>query len=223
MMRLAVQTSTKALLLIALAASGYLLAQSRTSGETAGQFDYYVLSLSWAPEFCAQAGAASSNPGECATPKGFVVHGLWPEVNSGKSPESCGPARPVSRGLVNELLKYMPSASLIQHEWATHGTCSGLTSNEYFTKALLAHAAIQIPVQIASLGQTETETVTKIQDQFAGSNPVFPKDGLRVICKGGAFTELRACFDKDIKGRACAASAGQCNSPSVTIRPAHPQ
>ena len=222
-MRLAVRTSTKALLLIAFAASGYLLAQLRSSGGTPGQFDYYVLSLSWAPEFCAQPGAARSNPGECGAPKGFVVHGLWPEVISGKSPESCGPARPISRGFVNELLKYMPSASLIQHEWATHGTCSGLDTNEYFTKLLLARAAIQVPVQIASLGEPETETVAKLEEQFAGSNPGFPKDGLRVICKGGAFTEVRACFDKDIKGRACTASAGRCNSPSVTIRPAHPQ
>src|SRR6185312_2367118 len=91
----------------------------------AATFDYYVLALSWAPEFCAQPGRAASNPKECESGKGinFVVHGLWPEMASGKSPESCAPARPVPKAVVNSLLRYMPSAGLIQHEWASHGTC----------------------------------------------------------------------------------------------------
>src|SRR5579863_6208189 len=91
-------------------------------------FDYYVLSLSWAPAFCAPSGAASANPEECAPGRGigFIVHGLWPEAAAGRSPESCGTAKPVPKSVVDFVLRDMLSPGLIQHEWATHGVCSGL-------------------------------------------------------------------------------------------------
>lgn len=151
----------------------------------------------------------------------FAVHGLWPEANVGKSPETCGPATKVPKGLVNQLLPYMPSASLIQHEWATHGTCTGLTVDDFFTKVLLARAAVQVPVQISSIAAVETESPTEIETEFAGANPGFPKGAFRTACRSGALTEVRACFDKNIKGLACTASAGECASPTVTIGPPH--
>jgi ribonuclease T2 len=194
--------------------------RTRAAGSP-GSFDYYVLSLSWAPEFCAQPGEAATNPGECTTGRHleFVVHGLWPEANAGKSPESCGPATKVSKGLVNQLLQIMPSPGLIQHEWATHGTCTGLSQDDYFTKVMLARAAVQVPVQMAEIGTTATESPTQIEKQFAGSNPAFPDGAIHTACRGNAFTEVRVCFDKSLEARACSASAGECTSPTVTIRP----
>lgn len=53
-----------------------------------GAFDYYVLALSWSPEFC------HSHPTkpECVSGKfGFVVHGLWPQYANGY-PENCSTA-----------------------------------------------------------------------------------------------------------------------------------
>jgi ribonuclease T2 len=188
---------------------------------TPGQFDYYVFSLSWSPEFCAQPGQASSNPQECASPKGFVVHGLWPEANRGPNPESCAAATTVPRSLVNELLPYMPGASLIQHEWATHGTCSGLSQNDYFTKMMLARAAIQIPVQISSITESTAESPAQIEAQFAEANQSFPKGAFRTACSARALTEVRGCFDKNLKPMACTASTGECSSSAVTIVPPH--
>ena len=212
--------------LVTVALSATILAQFRrseakSSASARGPFEYYVLSLSWAPEFCAQPGEAAANPRECAPGRGMrlAVHGLWPEVAQGKSPEACGPAKSVPKGLVNDLLPYMPSPGLIQHEWATHGTCTGLTADEYFTKVLLARAAVQIPVQISTIATTETESPSQIEEQFAGANPSFPKGAFRVSCKGGAFLEMRTCFDKELRARACTASVGECTSPTVTIRP----
>ncbi len=186
-----------------------------------GQFDYYVLSLSWAPEFCAQPGEAGANPRECASGQrtGFVVHGLWPEASQGASPESCGPPKTVSKGLVNELLPYIPSPGLIQHEWAFHGTCTGLSQDTYFTKVLQARSAVQLPVQITSITGPETETPNQIETQFEGSNPAFPHGAFHTACRASAFTEIRACFDKGLKGRPCTASAGECTSAMLTIRP----
>jgi ribonuclease T2 len=200
------------LLLAGLCVTSLLVAQ------TAAPFDYYLLSLSWAPEFCAQPGEAAANPLECGQGKGFVVHGLWPEANQGKSPESCGAAKTVPKSLVNDMLKYIPSASLIQHEWATHGTCTGLSQGDYFTKVMVARAAVQIPVQISSLGQSTTESPAEIEAQFAAANPSFPQGAVRTACSGADLTEVRVCFDKNLKALACTASAGECASAGVTIR-----
>ena len=40
-------------------------------------FDYYLLNLSWSPEFC----HSHPNATECAQRAGFVLHGLWPQNN----------------------------------------------------------------------------------------------------------------------------------------------
>jgi ribonuclease T2 len=191
-----------------------LLAQS-------ANFDYYVLSLSWAPDFCAQPGEASSDPQECAPGKkmGFVVHGLWPEVNSGHSPENCGKATKVSKGIINQMLPYMPSASLIQHEWATHGTCSGLSQSAFFNEVLSARSAVQIPVQFTSLEETISESPEQIEGQFASANTSFPAGAFRTACKSGALAEVRVCFDKNLKPQACTASPGECTTSNIQIRP----
>ncbi len=111
-------------LLTVTALTGALAAQLRPA-----PFDYYVLSLSWAPAFCAQPNAAARNPEECAAGRhiGFIVHGLWPENIAGRGPESCGTAKPVPKAVVKLVLPAMYSPSLVQHEWATHGICTGLT------------------------------------------------------------------------------------------------
>jgi ribonuclease T2 len=203
----------KLLLLVAgLCMASLLVAQN------AAPFDYYILSLSWAPEFCAQPDQAAANPLECGPGKGFVVHGLWPEADRGRSPESCGPSKSVPRGIVNEILRSMPSPALIQHEWATHGTCTGLSQGDYFTKVMLARAAVQIPVQISSLGQGTMENPGELEAQFAATNPQFPSGAVRIACREGELTEVRICFDKNLKARACTASAGECTSLKINIR-----
>jgi ribonuclease T2 len=184
-------------------------------------FDYYVLSLSWAPAFCASPGEASANPKEC-TPglrTGFIVHGLWPEVAAGKSPESCGNAKPVPKAVVNFVLKDMPSPSLIQHEWATHGVCTGLNPFDYFSAIVQARAAVQIPVQITSIEAPIRESPGQIEAQFAAANPSFPKDAFRTSCPRGEFEEERICFDKNLKPRPCAGIIKTCGIPAVVIRP----
>ena len=53
-----------------------------------GEFDFYVLSLSWSPSFC-EAAAERGNTGrsqqaQCGErPFSFVVHGLWPQYERG--------------------------------------------------------------------------------------------------------------------------------------------
>jgi ribonuclease T2 len=184
-------------------------------------FDYYVLSLSWAPGFCAQPGAAAGNPRECAPGGrvGFIVHGLWPEAVAGKGPESCGTARRVPNPVVNFVLRDMLTDGLVQHEWATHGVCTGLNPFDYFSSIVQARAAVQIPVQITSLQDQIRESPGQIETQFAAANPSFPRAAFRTFCPRGAFQEERICFDKNLKPRECTASVGECASPAIVISP----
>ena len=75
----------------------YARAQSATSGPPraaalprpvaeGSQYDYYILNLSWSPEFC----FTHPDNEQCPSHPGFVVHGLWPERNDGSYPEHCG-------------------------------------------------------------------------------------------------------------------------------------
>jgi ribonuclease T2 len=207
---------------IALMLATALSAQfTRSSAAAPATFDYYVLSLSWAPAFCARPGEASRNSVECASGRGlgFVVHGLWPQTMAGRYIESCGGAGRVSKAVVNFALQYMPSPGLIQHEWTVHGSCTGLTPFDYFRSIVQARSSVQIPVQLVSLTGEVRESPSQIEAQFSAANPSFPTTAFRTSCPRGEFEEERVCFDKVMKPQACTTSVGACALKAVTIRP----
>lgn len=49
-------------------------------GENLGQLDYYVMALSWSPNWCALEGDRKGSD-QCDTrhDHGFILHGLWPQ------------------------------------------------------------------------------------------------------------------------------------------------
>ena len=51
-------------------------------GEKAGEFDYYVLSLSWSPNWCQLEGNARQSE-QCEEDHGWILHGLWPQFHRG--------------------------------------------------------------------------------------------------------------------------------------------
>ena len=53
-------------------------------GSAPGDFDFYVLALSWSSGFCELGGAEKARK-QCAPGAGlgFVVHGLWPQFDRG--------------------------------------------------------------------------------------------------------------------------------------------
>ena len=76
---------------------------------------------------------------------GFVVHGLWPQLDDGGHPSQCAPARPVAQDIVQRTLALIPGEGLIQHEWRDHGTCSGLSTAAYFDTVRRAYETVVIP------------------------------------------------------------------------------
>lgn len=194
--------------------------RKRAMAGTAGEFDYYLMSLSWSPEFCAGPNGARDDQ-QCGGQRrfGFVVHGLWPQYESG-FPQACGPSSPVPQSLITAMLPLMPSPHLIQHEWDNHGTCSGLDVNAYFQQIQKAFASIRIPDRFKSPAQQIEIAPADITAAFVQSNPGFPPGGFRVQCSGQYLSEVRACLTKELKGRACSADVRDtCRSGSVIMRP----
>jgi ribonuclease T2 len=193
----------------------------RRSVRNAGPFSYYMLVLSYAPDFCAEPGG-NKDFRECGLGRhvGFVVHGLWPQSDTGRGPENCGPARPVSQDIVSAMLSYIPTPSLIQHEWTAHGTCSGLDAASYFALVRKARDSVKIPDQLNQPSRQIQFSPADIRSKIAAANASFNPDSFRVSCyRDNNLQEVRVCFDKDLSPRTCTASAGQCIASTVTLQP----
>jgi ribonuclease T2 len=209
-------------LLVLILIAGLLSAQRRSKSEaTPGDFSYYMLVLSYAPNFCAEP-QGQKDPRECGSGRhiGFVVHGLWPQGEDTRGPERCGHGRPVSQSIVQMTLSYIPTPSLIQHEWTSHGTCSGLSSADYFAALRKARDAVKIPAELDQPGQQIQLSPADIEGKLVAANPSYPQEAFRTSCyRDNALEEIRVCLDKNLSPRACGRSAGECRVGSVTMLP----
>lgn len=173
--------------------------EMRSEAQTGAGFDFYLLNLSWSPEFCHSHPDAT----ECAEHARFVLHGLWPENMNGTYPENCsmapGPANPA------QFADLYPDAGLLEHEWRAHGTCSGLSADAFFTAARTAYESVKIPVALATLTTRTTMTPAEIAHAFTASNPAFPQASVLVSCGHNYLTAVEVCLDKTLKPIACPA------------------
>lgn len=192
--------------------------QRKSTENSSATFDYYLLSLSWAPTYCAEH--RNDNSTECrpGERKAFVLHGLWPQSQSGPPPENCGSARRVSQQIVRRMLAYFPSAGLIQHEWMTHGTCTGLSADDYFAKAEQAFQAVQAPDTYKNLHQQSTVNRHDIEAEFATTNHA-PESAFRVSCHNGELIGVEACMSRSLQFQACSESLRDCPANQVTVLP----
>lgn len=180
-------------------------------------FDYYLLALSWAPNYCAEHPndrSVECRPGNHAA---FVLHGLWPQSNHGKPPMNCAPARPVSSAIVRHMLQYFPSKGLIQHEWEKHGTCSGLSAADYFARAEQAFEQVKLPDQYKNLSRDQMLAVGDIEENFAAGNHA-PSDAFRVSCHNKDLAGVEVCLTRDLKYRSCGETARECGVTPVLVR-----
>jgi ribonuclease T2 len=167
----------------------------------AGQFDYYILSLSWAPTYClthAEDGSECSGKGY-----GFVLHGLWPQYDAGGYPETCSSSFYVSGEAIAKGRTVYPSERLMQHEWREHGTCSGLDALSYFDTADKATAVIRMPAAFEAPRTDQNLTAEQVTTLIQGANPRVPAGALTVACSRADLSEVRVCLTKDLMPRAC--------------------
>lgn len=211
-----------AVLLSCLALSGVAQRRSRKRRPSStNNFSYYLLVLSYAPNFCDQP-QGNKDPQECGAGRrvGFVVHGLWPQGEDTRGPEYCNPASPVAQAIVQATLRYIPTESLIQHEWASHGTCSGLSAADYFTALRKARDSVSLPPDIDQPAKTLQLSPGEIESKIAAANPGFPKGAFRTSCyRDHELQEIRVCLDRSLSPRACRQSAGECAAPRVSLLP----
>src|ERR1700679_2111980 len=129
-----------------------------------GKFDFYLMNLSWSPEFCSIQGTST----ECAAHPGFILHGLWAQNNDGSYPVFCsnepGPAKP------EQNLDITPDLSLLQHEWDKHGTCSAVGPQRFFAMEHQAFHSLRIPPQIEHVDHEISMTPDAILGFFAEAN-----------------------------------------------------
>ena len=177
-----------------------------------GEFDFYLLSLSWSPGFCATHRGGS----ECGRRLGFVVHGMWPQYGAGDYPVNCsdapGPANPQA------YTDIIPTASLVEHEWKKHGTCSGMTANAYFAAIRKAFAGVRIPDGIGAGRDAGWVAPERLLEGFAKANPGFPAGSFVLSCGNNRLTAIEVCLSKDLQPQRCR-GGWSCRANVIEVTP----
>jgi ribonuclease T2 len=209
--------------LIGVATAGTASAQDRRQNAP-GEFDFYVLSLSWSPSFC-EAASERGNEGRAQAqcggrPFSFVVHGLWPQYEHG-FPDYCQrPSPRLDRNIMSSMLDLMPAPGLIFNEWDKHGTCSGLGARAYFETIRKARSAVKIPDEYLQLSAPKTVAPAEIEDAFIKVNPGLSPAAIAVTCDKRRLSEVRICMSKDLQFRACdEIDHRACRSEQVEMPP----
>ena len=186
-----------------------------------GDFDSYLLALSWSPSYCEHE-ATDRDRLQCGgRPYHFIVHGLWPQNDRGY-PEDCPTDTPrVPDALIDEMLDIMPSRGLIGHEWRSHGACTGKTQEQYFASVRAAWEAVVIPPRFEQLDTVLTLSPKDIVQEFIRANPMLKPDNIAVTCSSQSLDEVRICMTKDLQFSSCGAQArrAMCRQDRIRMPP----
>jgi ribonuclease T2 len=175
-------------------------------GEAAGDFDYYVLSLSWSPNWCATTGDARDED-QC-DPRhdhSFTLHGLWPQFEDGWPSYCRTAARDPSRAETAAMADIMGSGGLAWHQWQKHGRCSGLSAPDYFALSRRAYGAVAIPEVFRNLDRDVRLPASVVEAAFMEANPGLAPDRITITCDGEMIEEARICLTRDLEFRRCGA------------------
>ena len=184
---------------------------------TAGNFDFYVLALSWSAGFCEKVDW-SHDQCEPGRGLGFVVHGLWPQYERGYPSDCAGPGNPSSIALERAAGLY-PDQRLARYEWRKHGACTGKSPSDYFSDVGRARAAVTIPEAFAKPKDEQTYAPVDIERAFYAANPRLRPGMMTVVCSRGVLSEVRICLSKDLREfRACPEVARRgCRAREVSV------
>lgn len=180
---------------------------------TPGEFDYYVLDLSWAPQFCAHV---VSSP-ECQAHPAFVLHGLWPQYNSGSWPANCNGHEPPPTSY-SQWLSMTPSLSLLHHEWRKHGECTLLTGNQFFAAEKKAYNSVHIPPFFSQLRHAANLPPHRILAMFLRANPQLSAANINLSCYRDQLNAVQVCLGKSLQPVACT-HLRPCRGTSIHILP----
>jgi len=177
---------------------------ARADSHRTGVFDYYVLSLSWSPTWCALEGDARRSPQcDASADFGWVLHGLWPQYHRGW-PEHCQSAeRPPSRAMTAEMADIMGTSGLAWYQWKKHGTCSGLSAPHYYALARKAFERVNRPEVFRKLNDPVRLPASVVEEAFLKANPGWEPDMLTITCRQDRIQEARLCLSKTLEPVPC--------------------
>lgn len=188
---------------------------------TAGDFDYYVLSLSWSPNWCDREGfAQGSSQCDDDADYGWVLHGLWPQYDRGW-PSYCRTTQtPPRRSETSAMVDIMGSSGLAWHQWRKHGVCSGMSATDYFALSRLAYDRVTRPEVFRTLDRAVTLPARLVQEAFLRDNPSLTANGITITCQSGHIQEARICLTRDLEYRTCGADViRDCTLQSAKFLP----
>jgi ribonuclease T2 len=173
-------------------------------GEKAGVFDYYVMALSWSPNWCRLEGDARGSD-QCDTDAdhGWILHGLWPQYHQGWPSYCPTTKRAPSRRMTADMADIMGTAGLAWHQWKKHGTCAGLEAQAYFDLSREAYQRVTRPSVLRKLKDPVSLPATLIEQAFLQENPDLEPDGITITCKSGYIQEARICLSKALDPVPC--------------------
>src|SRR5450631_880672 len=131
---------------------------------------------------------------------------------------TCGPAGPLADSLLDSMLQYFPSRGLIQHEWEEHGTCSGLSADDYFHQAAQAFQQVQVPEPFRNVYREQYVSLSDLERRFAEANHA-PAEAVHASCHEGELVNLEICLSKNLQFRSCSASVRDCPASQVSLLP----
>jgi len=179
----------------------------------------YTLAITWAPQYCRDHARDASARFECGAGNrfGFTLHGLWPDGIGKDWPQYCTTTPLLPQNVIRQHLCTTPSAQLMQHEWAKHGTCmAGVTPARYFARSSGLFGALRYPdMDRLSRG---TLTAGQFAAAVAASNPGLAADMMRVTTtRRGWLDEVWICLDKAFRYARCPAHQGGV-SPDAAVK-----
>jgi ribonuclease T2 len=183
----------------------WLAGMASAQGQRSGDFDYYVLALSWTPTWCALEGDARAAP-QCEPRQGygFTLHGLWPQYEEGWPSFCPTTARPPSRAMTAGMVDIMGSSGLAWHQWRKHGTCSGVSAGAYFDLSRRAYQRVQQPAILRQIDRVVRLSAAMVEEAFLEENPDLTHPMLTVTCREGRVQEVRICLTRALEPRDCA-------------------
>lgn len=208
----------------ALLAAGLVTAGFKPAPDKPGAFDYYALTLSWSPTYCETEARGERDP-QCAGPRhyAFVLHGLWPQHERGW-PENCdiGKRPWIPQAVIDGMLDIMPAKGLVIHQYRKHGTCSGLSPEEYYALSRRLFEKVRIPARYLAPREPVTVSPEQIESDFLKTNPELRPDMISIACSRRHLREVRICFSRELDFRACGENEQQsrlCRSERIVMPP----
>jgi len=170
----------------------------------------YTLALIWAPEACHGRSETIDSAFACGPSNrfGFTLHGLWPDGEGREWPQYCAAAPLLPEALIRRHLCATPSAQLLQHEYAKHGTCTGLPPAAYFARSTALYGRLHYPDMRALAGRRDL-TARQFAAAFARANPGLTADMVRLnVNRRGWLEEVWLCLDTRLSYRTCPVTQG---------------